>query len=74
MREVEGIRLYTTAEVADLLGVTRQTVRAYIKTKALPAKRFGKGFSVTGTDLRAFVLGAAPATPAASTPPQGQLP
>jgi excisionase family DNA binding protein len=73
MREVEGIRLYTTAEVADLLGVTRQTVRAYIKTKALPAKRFGKGFSVTGADLKAFVLGA-PATPAASTPSQGQLP
>lgn len=73
MREIEGIRIYTTAEVAKQLGVTAATVRAHIKTGRLKAHRFGKGFTVTGDDLRAFITGG-PASPAALNGSRQQLP
>jgi excisionase family DNA binding protein len=60
MREIEGIRLYKVAEVAELLGVTAATVRGHIKTGRLKATRLGRGFTVTGDNLRALITGNRP--------------
>ena len=44
--------LLTTAEVAARLGVTRWRINALIKSKRLPAERFGAIFLVRESDLR----------------------
>lgn len=59
MREVEGINLYTIPEAAELLGVTAQTVRRYIKEGALKAQRVGRPYLISGEALKRFVTGGA---------------
>jgi excisionase family DNA binding protein len=57
MIKIEGITMYTIPEAAEALKVTPQTVRAYIKTGKLKAKRIGRPYLISGDSLRAFLLG-----------------
>lgn len=46
---------YTIAEVADLLDVSQQTVRRWIYSGQLPARRYGERvIRITRDDLEAF--------------------
>ena len=46
------MRLLTTAEVAERLGVHRSRVQVLIKEGRLPAQRFGKVYLVDESDLK----------------------
>jgi excisionase family DNA binding protein len=45
-------KFYTPAEVANLLGVTRETVYAQLHSGALQAHRFGRSRRITESQLR----------------------
>ena len=45
-------KYYTPAEVANLLGVTRETVYAQLHSGALQAHRFGRSRRITESQLR----------------------
>jgi excisionase family DNA binding protein len=47
--------LLTTGKVADLLGLSRQTVIAYAQTGRLPASFFGRKWRFRESDVDAFV-------------------
>ena len=47
----EGRRYYSPAEVAELLGVTRRTVYAWIKAGVLPAIKSGPKLWLISQDL-----------------------
>jgi excisionase family DNA binding protein len=55
MREIEGIKLFTVAETADTLGITPQTVRAYIKQGRLKGQRIGRPILITENSIREFL-------------------
>jgi excisionase family DNA binding protein len=52
---IEGIKFYTIPEVAEALRVTPQTIRAWIKTGRLKAKRIGRPILITENNLREFL-------------------
>lgn len=45
---------YTPQEVAEMLGVSRQTVYNWITAEKLPAHKVGGTFRIYETDLKAF--------------------
>jgi excisionase family DNA binding protein len=53
---IEGITLYTIREVGKKLNVTSQTVRKYIKTGELGARRIGRPYLISDIQLREFLL------------------
>lgn len=55
MREIEGIKLFTVTEAADTLGITPQTVRAYIKQGKLKGQRIGRPILITENNLKEFL-------------------
>ncbi len=57
MKEIEGIKLYTVTETAELLGITPQTVRAYIKAGRLRGQRVGRPILITERSIRQFLTG-----------------
>jgi excisionase family DNA binding protein len=52
---IEGIKFYTIPETAKVLGVTPQTVRAWIKRGRLKGKRVGRPILITENNLREFL-------------------
>ncbi len=52
---IENIKFYRIPEVADALGVTPQTVRQYIKTGRLKAKRIGRPLLITENNIKEFL-------------------
>lgn len=48
-------RLFTVAEVADVMRVSNMTVYRLIKTGELPAVRVGKGYRIFESDLERFL-------------------
>jgi excisionase family DNA binding protein len=46
--------MYSTEEVADLLGLHVRTVRGYVRDGRLPATRIGKQYRIARDDLDAF--------------------
>ena len=54
-KEIEGIKFYTVQETANLLQVTAQTVRAYIKQGRLEATRIGRPLLITENNLKDFL-------------------
>ena len=52
---IEGIKLYTVHEIAVALGVTPQTVRAWIKIGRLKAQRIGRPLLIREDSLRDFL-------------------
>ncbi|MBZ9638110.1 helix-turn-helix domain-containing protein [Streptomyces sp. PSKA30] len=58
--------LYSTEEVADMLGLNVRTVRSYVRDGRLPAVRIGKQYRIAPEDVERLTGGhttAAPATP-----------
>ena len=53
--EIQGITFYTVIEIAQLLDITPQTVRAYIKEGRLKGKRIGRPILITQESLSAFL-------------------
>ena len=53
--EIQGITFYTVVEIAQLLDITPQTVRAYIKEGRLKGKRIGRPILITQESLSAFL-------------------
>ena len=52
---IEGIKFYTVPEVAEVLQVTPQTVRAYIKQGRLKSQRIGRPILITENNLKEFL-------------------
>jgi excisionase family DNA binding protein len=65
--------LYSTEEVADILGLHVRTVRGYVRDGRLPAARIGKQYRIARDDLDAFT-GTHPSPPAGrrSQPPRAE--
>jgi excisionase family DNA binding protein len=55
--------MYSTEEVADILGLHVRTVRGYVRDGRLPAVRIGKQYRIAQEDLDAFT-GGEPTPPA----------
>ena len=52
---IEGIKFYKIPEIAEVLLVTPQTVRAYIKQGRLKGQRIGRPIYVTDKSLKTFL-------------------
>lgn len=48
-------KLYTTQEIAEMLGVDRRTIYRYLVANKLKAVKFGRQWRVREADLRTFV-------------------
>ena len=53
--EIQGVTFYTVQEIAQLLDITPQTVRTYIKEGKLKGKRIGRPILITQESLSAFL-------------------
>ena len=58
--KIQGITFYTVIEIAQLLDITPQTVRTYIKEGKLKGKRIGRPILITRESLNAFIIGLLP--------------
>ncbi|MFD6293886.1 helix-turn-helix domain-containing protein [Streptomyces sp. NPDC060235] len=56
--------LYSTEEVAEMLGLHVRTVRGYVRDGLLPAVRIGKQYRIAAADVDALTEGRTPAPPA----------
>lgn len=52
---MEEFKVYTLAEIAGMLKITRRTLYTYVKAGILPATKFGKSWRVSEADLKAFM-------------------
>jgi len=52
---IEDIKFYTVRETAELLQVTAQTVRSYIRKGRLEATRIGRPLLITENNLKDFL-------------------
>jgi excisionase family DNA binding protein len=52
---IEGIKFYTIPETAKALGVTPQTVRAWVKQGRLRGQRIGRPILITERNLKEFL-------------------
>lgn len=57
MKEITGIKLYTVQETAQLLEVTAQTIRKYIKEGKLQARRIGRPLFIAEDSIKKFLSG-----------------
>jgi excisionase family DNA binding protein len=55
--QIENIKFYTVQEIASILQVTPQTVRAYIKQAKIRAQRIGRPLLITESSLKEFLEG-----------------
>lgn len=46
MKEIEGVKLYTTQEVARIMGVHPNTIRNWIGYGDIPARRIGRSLYI----------------------------
>lgn len=53
--EIEGIKFYTILETAQVLQVTPQTIRSYIKQGRLRGQRIGRPILITDKNLKEFL-------------------
>jgi len=52
---IENIKFYKIPEVAEILLVSPQTVRAYIKRGRIKAQRIGRPIYITDKNLQEFI-------------------
>ena len=64
MREIEGIKLFTVTETAELMGITPQTVRTYVKAGRLRGQRVGRPILITERSIKQFLNAGVEPTPA----------
>lgn len=56
-KEVLGVKLYSTREVSELLGITQNTTIKYINQGKIKARMIGGRRYVTEDNLKEYVLG-----------------
>jgi len=56
-KEVLGVELYSTTEVAKALDVTERSVYQYIKDGRLKGVKYGRSWHISEANLRAFLEG-----------------
>lgn len=49
------LKFYNTEQLADMLGVSMQTIYNYIKSKKLTAVKIGKEYRVAEADFMEFI-------------------
>ena len=54
---LDGVQLYTLAEISKSLDITTRTLLTYIKNGKLKAVKLGGKWRVSGDNLRAFING-----------------
>ena len=59
-REVGGIKAFTVKDICELLNVTPQSVRKYLKSGDIKARKIGAKWIVTEEAIRAFMNGEKP--------------
>ena len=52
---IEGIKFYKVPEVAEVLLVTPQTIRTYIREGKIKAQRIGRPIYITEKNLKEFL-------------------
>lgn len=52
---VEGVKFYNVKEIADLLKIDPQTVRAYIKRGILEAVKIGREYRITEVKFKKYI-------------------
>lgn len=57
MIKIGDVKAYNVQEAADLLDVSAQTIRAYIKQGKLKAQKAGNKYIITEETLKAFIQG-----------------
>lgn len=57
MIKIDDVKAYNVQEVSRLLGISAQTVRAYIKCGKLKAQKTGTRYMITEETLKAFIKG-----------------
>lgn len=57
MIKIDDIKAYDVQEVAEMLHISAQTVRAYIKQGKLKAQKAGNKYVITEETLKAFIKG-----------------
>lgn len=57
MIKIDDIKAYDVQEVAEMLHISAQTVRAYIKQGKLKAQKTGNKYVITEETLKAFIKG-----------------
>jgi len=55
MKKIWGEELLTVKDLMEILPITGQTIRAYIRNGKLKAKKLGQLYYVSETDLLAFL-------------------
>jgi excisionase family DNA binding protein len=55
MVEIENIKFYNIQEIAKALGVTPQTIRAYIKQGKIKSQRIGRPILIKESNLKEFL-------------------
>lgn len=63
MKEVGGITLYTTKDIAEQMGVSELTVRAWFREGKIRGRKIGRTWTTTQENLRAFLAGEPEAKP-----------
>ncbi len=54
---LDGVQLYTLAEISKSLDITTRTLLTYIKNGKLKAVKLGGKWRVSGDNLRSFING-----------------
>ncbi len=54
-KEIDSVKLYTVLECAQILTVTEQTVRKFLREKRLVGKKIGRRWHIRGSELRRLI-------------------
>ena len=57
MIELNGLKAYTIAETADILKVSAQTVRTYLKDAKLQGQRIGRTIIIPEVSIKRLIGG-----------------
>lgn len=57
MQIIKGIKMHTSREVAEIIGIHESTVRNYIKKGKLQGARIGANYMVTEENMMKFIQG-----------------
>ena len=52
---MDGNRVYTLTEVAEIMKLNKQTIQNYVKNGTLNATKFGRVYRVTEEELKRFM-------------------
>jgi len=55
MKVIDEIRYFPTQEIAEKLGLHEETIRRYIRTEKLKARKIGSAYHISEEELREFL-------------------